>query len=100
MAVLGVGAGVLVSGGRSFAQLATNPRRIDVHHHFQPEAYVAFAKAHDRGGANNPWTLAKDLDDIDKNGTATAILSITSPGFGFGALGNNWGARRDISLTV
>src|SRR5687767_1228406 len=61
-----------------------NPRRIDVHHHFTPAPYVAFQRAHNQGGGNIPWVLEKDLEDMDKNGTATAILSITTPGFWFG----------------
>src|SRR5262249_34162787 len=86
-----------------------NPRRIDVHHHFTPEAYTAYQAATGRGGgargggrgaaagrgggargaafgsAVAGWTLAEDLEDMDKNGTVTAILSITTPGFPGGA---------------
>src|ERR1700691_6495109 len=79
-----VTAGTLLTGGRSAAQNgAANPRRIDVHHHFTPAEYVAFEKTHSKGN-NAPWTLEKDLEDMDKNGTATAILSVTTPGFLFG----------------
>src|SRR5262245_7865271 len=63
---------------------SNNPRRIDVHHHFTPPPYIAFEKAHNQGGDNIPWVLEKDLEDMDKNGTATAIMSITTPGFWFG----------------
>jgi predicted TIM-barrel fold metal-dependent hydrolase len=79
-----VGASLLISGGYSWAQKTAGPRRIDVHHHFIPEAYLAFQRAHNRGRGDNPWTLAQDLDDMDKNETATALVSITTPGFGFG----------------
>src|ERR1051326_1846548 len=79
------------------------PRRIDVHHHFTPEAYTAYQSATGSGGggrgggrgagrgagARGPafgsafarWTLSEDLEDMDRNDTATAILSITTPGF-------------------
>jgi 6-methylsalicylate decarboxylase len=75
---------------------AAKPRRIDVHHHFTPPAYLDFVKAHNQSGgaqrgrggtltaAYAGWTLSEDLDDMDRNGTATAILSITTPGFYFG----------------
>src|SRR5262245_61550740 len=75
---------------------AGNPRRLDVHHHFIPDSYAAFQKAHGQGGGGGArgrcgqgdvplqWSLSKDLEDMDKNGTATAILSITTPGFWFG----------------
>jgi predicted TIM-barrel fold metal-dependent hydrolase len=78
---------------------AANPRRIDVHHHFTPPAYLDFLKAHKQGGggvrrgrggaltaAYASWTLAEDLDDMDRSGTATALLSITTPGFYFGEI--------------
>src|SRR5712692_4858185 len=87
-----LGAGALIQGGQSAAQTAANnPRRIDVHHHFTPPAYLEFTRANNQGGGfgrggNNKqgkgggglgsafagWTLAEDLDDMDKNGTATA----------------------------
>lgn len=78
------------------AQPSANPRRIDVHHHFTPPAYLQFLKAHNQGGgvqagrggglsaAYKGWTLAEDLEDMDKSGTAVALLSITTPGFLFG----------------
>lgn len=37
-----------------------------------------------QGSAFPGWTLAEDLDDMDRNGTATAILSLTTPGLWFG----------------
>lgn len=79
-------AGLLISEDRSAATPGADPRRIDVHHHFVPDTYAAFERAHGRGGNSILWTLAKDLEDMDQNGTATAILSITSPGFGFGEI--------------
>ena len=93
-----LGAGALLPDGPSAAQQAANPRRIDVHHHFTPPAYLQFLAAHNQGGGGGRgagrggalgsaypgWTLAEDLDDMDKSGTAVAILSITTPGFWFG----------------
>jgi predicted TIM-barrel fold metal-dependent hydrolase len=95
--VAAAGVACLIDPGNSEAQQAANPRRIDVHHHFTPAAYLAFLKKHNQGGGGIPagrggalgsaypnWTLAEDLEDMDRNGTATAILSITTPGFLFG----------------
>jgi len=92
------GVGSFLGGKPSGAQPAANPRRIDVHHHFTPPAYLEFLKAHNqagggvrggRGGGLNAavagWKLDEDLEDMDRSGTATAILSITTPGFLFGA---------------
>ncbi len=90
-----------------------NPRRIDVHHHFIPDAYAAYQRAHPeaggggapqgggrggqggggarggQGGGQPAWVLSKDMEDMDKNGTATALLSITTPGFWFGGVEEN-----------
>jgi len=46
----------------------TNPRRIDVHHHFQ----TAFAG---ENGGLSWWTPDKSLEQMDKFGIATAMLS-------------------------
>jgi predicted TIM-barrel fold metal-dependent hydrolase len=91
-----LGCGALLLGNDSIGQTAVRPRRIDVHHHFTPPEYLQFLKAHNQGGGGVPggrggligayagWTLAEDLEDMDRSGTETAILSITTPGFYFG----------------
>ena len=90
---IGGAAAALFPWLRSVAQNTSGARRIDVHHHFIPPAYMAYTKANNklpgvpvgnRGGANSPWDLSKDLEDMDKAGTAVAIASVTTPGFWFG----------------
>jgi predicted TIM-barrel fold metal-dependent hydrolase len=58
-------------------------RRVDVHHHFYPPQYLA-AMAAVHGGAAFPgvaqWTTARTLEEMDKHGVATAILSLSPPG--------------------
>jgi predicted TIM-barrel fold metal-dependent hydrolase len=59
--------------------------RIDVHHHYLPPAYVA--EIHPKSPMSPParsWTLEKTLAEMEKTGTATAILSIPNPGLWFG----------------
>jgi 6-methylsalicylate decarboxylase len=102
------GGGALIPWAKSAAQRSgDSARRIDVHHHFTPAEYLAFTAAHPgvggfgrgggrgrgagRGGAGlgsavPGWKLEEDLEDMDQNGTATAILSITTPGFWFGSV--------------
>lgn len=58
---------------------------IDVHHHVFPPAFLAAA----RSGSVSPavieqWTLERTLAEMDKNGVATSIVSITQPGVWFG----------------
>lgn len=63
-----------------------NRDRIDTHHHFFLPNLVAEMKS--RNIAEPPalnWTLAKTLDDMDRAGTATSILSVTTPQVSFTA---------------
>lgn len=81
----GLSVGGFIQGGISGARAArSKERRIDVHHHFAPGVYVEFEKAHNKFIDDVPWILSKDLEDMDQSGTATSILSISSPGLWFG----------------
>jgi len=67
---------------------------IDVHHHLCPPAYA------DEVNRTKPlfkalldWTPQRTVEDMDKGGVATAILSITTPGLWFG----DDGAARRLS---
>jgi predicted TIM-barrel fold metal-dependent hydrolase len=71
------GASALLSSRPSNAQTGAtaNPRRIDFHHHYQAPDLMGLARSK---GLNPPppvWTLAKALEDMDKGGTATTLLS-------------------------
>ena len=59
------------------------PGRIDVHHHFAP-AFHRDALGTKRGGAWPTWSPQLSLEEMDKNGIATAILSAVQPGTWFG----------------
>jgi 6-methylsalicylate decarboxylase len=43
------------------------------------------------------WALSKDLEDLEKGGTATAILSISGAGFGFGETNEARGVIRECN---
>ena len=60
--------------------------RIDVHHHFIPPFHVDSMMAPGRRtGAPPPkWSPALSLEDMDKSGIATSVLSITQPGVWYG----------------
>jgi predicted TIM-barrel fold metal-dependent hydrolase len=73
------------------AEVGAKPGRIDFHHHVVPPFYVA--ENRDRivaagGGRFNPaylsWTPEQALAAMDKNGVATAVLSLSPGGFWFG----------------
>lgn len=84
-------AGLAVSrrtGAYADAQVRTeprSPRRIDVHHHFAPPAWVAEARGRPLlQPANTRWTPEQSIEDMDRGGVAAAIVSITNPGIWFG----------------
>ncbi|HEY4372768.1 MAG TPA: amidohydrolase family protein [Burkholderiales bacterium] len=61
-----------------------NRDRIDTHHHFFAPSLVEALKSHK--AAQPPmlaWTLTKTLDDMDRAGTRTSILSVTTPQVSF-----------------
>ena len=53
------------------------PYRIDIHHHFVAPTYSAELKA--RGQRHAAWSTEKSLDDMDRNGIATALMSLIQP---------------------
>ncbi len=69
-------AGAALLPARAFAQTAAPANRIDTHHHFYPPEVKKF------GGMGGPltdnWTPAKSLEEMDKNGVRTSILSMAS----------------------
>jgi predicted TIM-barrel fold metal-dependent hydrolase len=66
--------------------MATNaPHRIDVHHHFVPPAYKAeMMKKKPMQPCMQQWTVQGSIEDMDKAGTQTAMVSVTTPGLYFG----------------
>jgi predicted TIM-barrel fold metal-dependent hydrolase len=70
--------------------MRTAPHRIDVHYHIIPEPYVQALAArgiHGSTAVKFPrWTVGRALKDMDRNGVATAVTSLSSPGVQFGDL--------------
>src|SRR5580704_9397476 len=64
----------------------SSPHRIDVHHHLFPPPFLAQLLEHQhylsRGVASH-WTPQMSIQDMDEANVATAITSITAPGFSF-----------------
>jgi predicted TIM-barrel fold metal-dependent hydrolase len=60
-------------------------QRIDIHHHFAPPAWIAEVKGRPLlQPANTAWTPEKSIEDLDRGGSAAAVISITNPGLWFG----------------
>jgi predicted TIM-barrel fold metal-dependent hydrolase len=74
----------MAGGGAAFAAARRRPW-IDLHHHFIPPGYREFfttARNADGTPAIVPpttWTLAADLEDMDRAGVRTAVLSMFVP---------------------
>ncbi len=71
------GSGAFLSTGALIAQNAksdggANPRRIDVHHHFEVDLGLGGTG---KGAPGRGWTPAESLEQMDKNGIAFAMLS-------------------------
>ena len=67
---------------------SANPRRIDMHHHFAPPAWVAEVRGRPLlQPANTRWTPEQSIEDMDRGGVAAAVVSITNPGIWFGDAG-------------
>ncbi len=84
-----VGAATLLHGNKTHAQGASS-KLIDTHHHFYPPAYQkAWGDWEDQRklphlGVQLTWTKQHDLEEMDKNGITTSVLSLAStPGTWF-----------------
>ena len=90
MAVGAWGATAMLPGGIALGQTTSN--LIDTHHHFYPPDYQKAwldwedARKLPHFPTQVTWTRAKTVEEMDKNGIKTAVLSIASrPGVGFNA---------------
>ncbi len=69
--------------GRVWSAQATGS--IDVHHHVFPPEFIAVARANSISPAViEQWTLARTLEEMDRNGIQSAVASITQPGVWYG----------------
>jgi hypothetical protein len=72
--------------GTGKASAQARPQRIDVHHHMLPPKYVGerLAAGVTEGSASiGQWTPQRSLEQLDRNGIRTAMLSISQPGLKF-----------------
>ena len=87
IAALGLSATARWDGVAAFTQAAAavKAQRIDIHHHFAPPAWVAEVKGRPLlQTANTTWTPEQSIEDLDRAGSAAAVISITNPGLWFG----------------
>jgi predicted TIM-barrel fold metal-dependent hydrolase len=81
---VGAAAATALTPGRTLAQPAPGkPGRIDVHHHYAP-AFHRDALGDKRGNSWPKWSPQMSIEDMDKSGIQTSMLSIIQPGTWFG----------------
>lgn len=59
---------------------AKRQSRIDVHHHFYAPDYLSVMGDMAKRPVVRDWTIARSLEEMDKNGVGTAVLSLSPPG--------------------
>jgi predicted TIM-barrel fold metal-dependent hydrolase len=75
------GLSTLLKPAAAQSQRAT---RIDVHHHILPPKYMAELARLDPAEKLQPWWKPElSIEDMDKNGVATAVVSLTQPAVWF-----------------
>ena len=88
LAAAGAGAALLTRpffAEAARADSGAKPGRIDVHHHMLPPFYMELRRAVPNVGAMPSWSPEKSLDDMEKNGVSTAMLSLAVSGVAFDA---------------
>ena len=76
IAALGLGAAAALSAP---AKAQSAKTRIDVHHHFVPPVHADAMATRRSGGRPPKWSPQMSLDEMDKSGIATAIVSLVQP---------------------
>src|SRR5208283_1840934 len=94
-----LGASTLLPSGRLPAQAPDARRIIDVHQHFVSPDYLALLMRKRMGGGPQwkDYTPAKHVEDMDKAGIATSMISPTAPAVWFGDVEESRKAAREIN---
>lgn len=88
VAAMGAGAALAaqpIFSGVPRVDSAPLPGRIDVHHHMLPPFYMDLRRADPNAGVMPTWSPSKSIDDLEKNGVTTALLSLAVSGVSFDA---------------
>jgi predicted TIM-barrel fold metal-dependent hydrolase len=83
----GLAAGAALGLGVSAAAAqGEKPHRIDVHHHLAPPRWIADVVVGRKTGQRPlaDWTPQRSIEDMDRGGVATSMVSISEPSVWFG----------------
>ena len=78
-----LGLGATAALGQQAPAAPATKTRIDVHHHYVPPFHSDIMAIKRSGGRPPQWTPQMSLDEMDKSGIATAIVSLVQPGVWF-----------------
>ncbi len=96
-----LGAGALLAGSKLSGQApAANARRFDFHHHFASPRYMALISSLKESGYQTwekNYSVAKDLEAMDKAEVATSFISLTTPGISNGNDEQTRALARDLN---
>jgi len=59
---------------------AKRPSRIDVHHHFYAPDYIAIMGEMGKRPVVRDWSVTRSIEEMDRNGIAASVLSLSPPG--------------------
>ncbi len=80
-----LGASISTFAIPTIGRAQAKPRRIDVHHHFAPDMFAKEARSRNRLPPNlGVLNTQLSLEDMDKSGVETSILTLPSPGVWYG----------------
>ena len=88
VAAMGAGAALSIRpllAGMPRADSDPKRGRIDLHHHMLPPFYMDLRRAVPNVGAMPTWSPSASLEDMEKNGVTTAMLSLAVSGVAFDA---------------
>lgn len=97
-----LGASAVFAGDKLWAQ-AGNPGRLDFHHHYVSPGWLKFlTEEHKKKTVMgfdviNKYTVRGAIEEMDKGGIATALLSVTTPGVWFGNIDATRRAARELN---
>jgi 6-methylsalicylate decarboxylase len=92
-----IAAALSAGAGAALAQNPANARRVDFHHHFLPPRHIEAVLARRESGRPPKWTPEISLAEMDKNGIATAIVSLVQPGVWLGDIEKSRSLARDCN---
>src|SRR5436309_4086594 len=89
--------GSIAAASSQTAGSGAAPRRVDFHHHFVPPRHLEAILAQRESGRTPPWSPAMSIAEMDKNGIATAIVSLVQPGIWLGGMENSRRLARECN---